>query len=191
MLHGSKKSLLLSVHKLLKIGVLIVFLFEGCGIQTAPQEYLASIEDMQGELAESIHEIIRYSEDLDSNMLGQAYRHTCDFAEKSMYKIQEIGPYRGDSIFYKATLNLVEAYQGVLHNEVVAMTNLVSKPGELSESDEARLLRYRRTVFVKLAEAERDFLKAANDFRRKYIGFADIEEEPETWFEEEADTTGM
>lgn len=179
------------MYKLLRIGVLIVFFLGGCSIQTPPQEYLVSIEDMQGELAESIHEIIRYSEDLDSNMLGRAYRQNLDFAESSIYKIQEIGPYRGDSILYKAALRLLAAYQGVLNNEILAIKNLVSKPGELSESDEARLLRFRRIVFVKLAEAERDFLKAANDFRRKYIGFADIEEEPETWFEEDADTTWM
>jgi hypothetical protein len=180
------------MYKLLRFGVLLIFMNWGCGLNGGPRKYVESIEEIQAELAARIHEIIRYSEDLDSALMGQAYRQARDFAEEAVYKIQEQGPYRGDSVLYKASLHLAKAYQGVLDKEIPAMVKIVSKPGEVDDADEMKLTRLRRAVFVKLADAEREFLKAGNEFRRKYLGGSDAEEAEEgTWFEEEADTTGL
>ncbi len=180
------------MHKLLRIGVILILVSWGCGLNGGPRKYLESMEEIQAELAARIHEIIRYSEDLDSAMLGQAYRQARDYAEKAVYKIQEQGPYRGDSVLHKVSLHLAIVYQGVLDKEIPAMVKIVSKPGELDDTDEMKLKRLRRAVFMKLAKAEREFLKADNEFRRKYLGGADVEEVTEgTWFEEEVDTTGF
>lgn len=178
------------MHKLLRLGVLLIVVNWGCGLNGGPRRYIESIEELQAEHAARIHEIIRYSEDLDSAMLLQAWHQTRDYAEEAVYRIQELGPYLGDSVLFKASLHLLEAYQSVLDNEIPAMVKIVSKPGELADADEMRLSRLRRAVFIKLAQSEREFLKAGNEFRRKYIGITDKEEEEGTWFEE-ADTTSL
>ncbi|MGC8865893.1 MAG: LIC11966 family surface protein [Bacteroidales bacterium] len=171
---------------------LIIFLFvlAGCGFTSGPEKYVASVEQIQTELAGRIYDITRYSEELDSTLLWKAYHETLDYAENAVYKLQELGPFRGDSILLKAALRLMSIYQQVLNQEVQSMAKIVSRPGELSDADELRLQRLRRAMFVKLAEAERNFLKDENAFRRKYSLSALNEEDEGTWFGQESDTTG-
>lgn len=168
-----------------------LFVFAGCGFTSGPEKYVASVEQIQTELAGRIHDITRYSEDLDSTLLWKAYHQTRDYAEEAVYKLQELGPYQEDSLLLKAALGLMNIYQQVLDQEVRSMAKIVSQPGELSDADELRLQRLRRAMFVKLAEAEKQFLKNQNEFRRKYSLSAIPEEDEGTWFEEEADTTGL
>ncbi len=169
----------------------ICSIFVGCSLKVGPEKYLSSIENIQTELASRMHDIIKFSEDLDSAMLWQSLQQTSEYAEEAVLKVEELGPYRGDSLLMKTTLELLKVYRKALQQEILQMAKIVSQPGELSESDETRLQRLRRAVFNQLVEAERTFLKSANQFRREYIGMEFIEDESSTWFDEEEDSSGV
>lgn len=179
------------MFKYLRCLPLLSVFFAGCILKVGPERYLASVEEIQSELASRMHDLIKYSEDLDSTMLWKALDQTKEYAEMAVLKLQEQGTYKGDSLLFKSALHLLDVYQQVLKEDIPQMARIVSQPGELSDAEEIKLQRMRRIVFNKLAGAERDYLKSANEFRRKYIGLALPEDDSDTWFEEENDTSGV
>ena len=166
--------------------LLIMISIAACKTPSSPdeKEYYDQILEKQNTLADAIFNLNRYLEHADTAGLQRAYNKTLDYAKNSLQEIEKIGDYQGDTILLKATLSLLKVYCEVLENEIQEMIAIVKKPGEISDADDARIMRLRKNIYKKLTQAEREFVKADHHFRNLYLG-AYLSNEPDTTLFEE------
>ncbi|HAW58749.1 MAG TPA: hypothetical protein DCX03_07015 [Bacteroidales bacterium] len=164
--------------------LLFLMIISACKDSSSPKEYYDQILEKQNTLADVIFDINRYLEHADTVGLMQVYNHSLEYAKNSYAEIEKLGAYDQDTVLLNATLSLLMVYREVLENEIWEMITIVKKPGEISDADDARILRLRRNIYKKLTQAEREFAKADNYFRNFYLGTYLSTEPDTTLFEE-------
>ncbi len=175
--------------KKIRIFVFCLIAFSlACSHLSEPEKYYNHIMKMQNRIVDDLFEMNRYCEYLDSTGLNKVYHNTLIRTGEYTEALEETGPLAGDSLLQNAALDLFRVYLAVLEDEMLRMKQIVNKPGELSTSDDDKLLKLRKSMFGKLSEAEKKFAGAQYKFNRMYMPGKVLTEPDSTLFEEEADT---
>lgn len=147
----------------------LLFLAACSPLERDARHHHADVMQIQSNLADAIFNLNRYLEHADTAELREAYRQTLAYTQEIKQHLFAEDGFKPDTSLHMACIRLVDAYHQSLSEEVAVMVEIVTKAGELDESDDYKLRRLRRKLMERLSLAERSFAKAENRFRRQYL----------------------
>ncbi|MDO9510227.1 MAG: hypothetical protein Q7J34_00585 [Bacteroidales bacterium] len=159
----------MSVHSLISsfFRVLIFsVLLTSCNVisNSEPEEALDFIHQRQEGLVEPLFTYLQNMEVYDSAQLEEAYRLVLNIAEGSLDEIRQMPPPEGDTVFVSAAIELFFQYHQAVIIELDSMKThiLRSKTGH-------QYTVFHRSLSERIREAEKNYIKAQNNFRREHV----------------------
>ena len=188
MQNGWKNSQLLYMFKKAFCTCVAAFLIVSCQTGKDAEAYHRRIIEIQNQLADALFTIDRYMEYADTVHLTEALTSTSLLVSHLLESLEKEGPFGRDTLLFAAALKLVKDYQSVLDEELTAMGEIVSQPGEVTPAGDQKIKSLRKKLLQKIILSEKEFARAEARFRYKYLKGYTGHEADTTLFEEGQDT---
>lgn len=169
-------------------GLFLLIVIAGCNpTEEADQERLISYNDSiiaeQDKVINQLMDLNMHINNLDHSRINEAYTELLRQTERSTQKIKEIGPYRNDSMFLNATLDLFDHYQSTFNNEYDTIIEILAQgEANITQPQLEVMDSISKVIEGKESEAFENFQKAHQQFAEKYdltIVYKGVREEEE------------